>query len=117
MSTDYLLFIHGVNTRESASDPTYANQLFDLIKGQARQRAAGLQPQKVALYWGDVARDAEEQLKSTYQQAPTWPQFWFQRTREKLLLQFIGDVVLYISRAESAHVSVAEDTITHKSPQ
>ena len=29
MPTDYILFIHGVNTRESASDPTYADQLFD----------------------------------------------------------------------------------------
>ena len=52
MPTGYILFIHGVNTRESASDPTYADQLFDLIQKQAERRAPGLQLQKVALCWG-----------------------------------------------------------------
>jgi hypothetical protein len=53
MPTDYVLFIHGVNTRETASDPTYADQLFDLMQKQdiiiapvgLIDRAAGLDRQ------------------------------------------------------------------------
>ena len=47
MLTDYLLFIHGVNTRESASDPTYADQLFDLIQSRPSGERRGFNCKKL----------------------------------------------------------------------
>ena len=31
MATDYILFIHGVNTREERENPEYADQLFNRL--------------------------------------------------------------------------------------
>ncbi|BAZ24989.1 hypothetical protein NIES4073_58910 [Kalymmatonema gypsitolerans NIES-4073] len=32
MATDYVLFIHGVNTRSERENPKYADELFELIR-------------------------------------------------------------------------------------
>src|SRR5437667_260779 len=104
MVTDYVVFMHGVSTRENAYDPDYADHLFANIQEQITSRASSLQLKKVPLYWGDVTKDEEAQLKQTYERSPTWPQFWFRNARETLLLQFIGDAALYISRYVGAKI-------------
>src|SRR2546427_715316 len=101
MATDYVLFLHGVNTREKIANPAYADCLFAKI---ARHSASSIQLKKIALYWGDVAQVQEDKLKKTYLRSGTWPKFWFLNTRENLLLQFIGDTVLYISRYVGAQI-------------
>jgi len=101
MATDYVLFLHGVHTRQKVANPAYADSLFANI---VRHSASSLQLKKIALYWGDVAQVQEDKLKNTYLRSETWPTFWFLNARENLLLQFIGDTVLYISRYIGAQI-------------
>jgi len=95
MATDYILFVHGVNTREVRETPEYANKLFALIK-QSADSSLNLKP--VSLYWGDVNKDKEEELKSNLKDSQAWDKLWFKDFRTKQLLQFSGDATLYISR-------------------
>jgi len=104
MVTDYVMFIHGVRTRNNILNPSYADPLFANIQAQVTETASSLHLEKVALYWGDVANAEEDQLKQTYEQSPTWPQFWFRDVRETLLLQFVGDWALYTSRYVGAKI-------------
>jgi len=112
MPTDYLLFNHGVSTREARPEPTYADPLFELI--QRFYNIPGRTLKKIALYWGDVNKPQEAELLQTYQQSSIWPQLWFRDFREKQLLQFAGDAALYISRAVGAKVA---DTLKEQAVQ
>jgi hypothetical protein len=96
MATDYVMFVHGVNTRNERELPTYADQLFAKLE----QRRTNHQHQliKVSLYWGDVNKDAEDQLLNTMKSSPKWDKMWFQEFRSTTLLQFVGDAALYMSR-------------------
>ncbi|MBV9386838.1 MAG: hypothetical protein JOZ78_10470 [Chroococcidiopsidaceae cyanobacterium CP_BM_ER_R8_30] len=95
MATDYILFIHGVNNREVREQPEYADQFFALMQKSTADRKRDLK--KVALYWGDVNKDAEAKLLAQLQSSPLWDQIWFRTFRERQLLQFVGDAALYIS--------------------
>lgn len=100
MSKDYILFVHGVNVRESEENErnkkyTYADKLFQLIQG-ASSSPVNLIP--VTLYWGDVNKDALSELTDMLEPTKAWEQFWFKDFRKKQLLQFVGDAALYISR-------------------
>ena len=102
MDTDYVLFIHGVNTRH----PIYADKLFDGIKNYVMN--AGKPPRdlkKVALYWGDVTVEEENKLLEQYQASDAWNSIWYQKLRSGMLLQFTGDVALYTSRFVGAKVA------------
>lgn len=94
MATDYILFIHGVNTRFDREQPTYANKLFDLIQQRV---GSSLNLKKIVLYWGDVNKKAEKDLLNAFRSSPDWSKFWFREFRENQLLQFVGDAALYIS--------------------
>lgn len=105
MPTDYLLFNHGVNTREARPLPTYADPLFELIKHY--YTAQGRTLKKIALYWGNLNEAEEQKLLNVYQTSSIWQQLWFRDFREKQLLQFAGDAALYISRAVGSKVADA----------
>jgi hypothetical protein len=104
MPTDYVMFIHGVSTRESAVPPVYANGLFTKIgmrikknsAANAQEPARGLT--SVPLYWGSVGKTIEDKLRAKYQKSPLWENFWFLPFREGMALQFAGDAALYLSR-------------------
>ncbi len=114
MVTDYVVFIHGVNTRTNILNPNYADLLFANIQAQVTTTTSSLHLEKVALYWGNVAKEEEEQLKQIYEQSSTWTQFWFRGVRETLLLQFVGDMALYTSRYAGARIVQAlKDQLTH----
>jgi hypothetical protein len=98
MVTDYVVFVHGVNTREEREKPTYANELFELIEQKVNDIAPQLNLKSVPIYWGDVNSDAENELLSMLKTSPDWDKFWFKDFREKQILQFAGDAALYISR-------------------
>ena len=98
MSTDYILFIHGVNTRQQRESQGYSHDLFTLIQSQTQQLKPSLELKQVELYWGDVNKEPEEQLRKDLEQSKDWDKFWFKDFRLNQLLQFAGDASLYISR-------------------
>jgi hypothetical protein len=96
MATDYVLFIHGVNTREVREQPQYADQLFQRLQECASNHTRNLK--KIALYWGDVNKPAEDNLLKQLRASSFWEQMQFRTFREQQILQFAGDAALYISR-------------------
>lgn len=93
---EYLLFIHGVNTRETREKRDYANPLIEHIQ---RHWSFPTAVRPISLYWGDVNIEAEQNLMNNYQASPVWDKLYFKAYRSKQLLQFTGDAALYISRA------------------
>jgi hypothetical protein len=98
MATDFMLFIHGVNTRSEGTQPTYANTLINLIK-----QTTPIAP--LVVYWGNVNDQEEEQLRKGYQASGIWDKLWFRDLREQQLVRFAGDAALYLSRAIGAKVA------------
>jgi hypothetical protein len=98
---DYLLYIHGVNVRESSPNmPTYADSLDSALR-------VGRNPQDVTsikIYWGNLDDLAETTIKAQWETSKAWSGVWFQNLRTDILLPFIGDAVQYISRAIGAKV-------------
>lgn len=104
MPTDYVLFNHGVSTRSTRPQPTYADSLFNLIQSNyslAPERTL----KKIVLYWGDISATEEEQLLTTYRASPYWKHMWFRAIRETIILQSIGDIALYLSRYIGAKIA------------
>ncbi len=102
MATDYILFIHGVNTREEGEKRTYADKLIGHIKRLIGE-PNNLKP--IALYWGDVNIPSEDDLISKVKHAEScWNQLWFQDTRQNTILHFMGDAALYISRSVGSKI-------------
>ncbi len=104
MATDYILFVHGVNTREAREKPEYADPLFDGI--QKNLVNSGKILKKIAFYWGNLPDlvKAEAELLKALRASPFWQQMWFREFREKQILQFAGDAALYISRHVGAQL-------------
>ena len=103
MAKDYVLFLHGVNVRETPENEkkhkyTYANNLFKLIEEEVRSKDSTRNCIKVPLYWGDVNQRALDELLASLKGSSQWNQLWFRDFRTKQLLQFVGDAGLYISR-------------------
>jgi hypothetical protein len=94
---DYVIFIHGVNTRQERDQQGYSGELFNKITGKTTNNTKEVK--KIELYWGDVNVANEQELVSDWQASTVWQQLWFRGYRENQLLQFIGDAALYISRA------------------
>lgn len=102
MATDYVLFIHGVNTRSERENPEYADKLFDLIQENCDKSH---ELKSIPLYWGGVNKNAEEELLNKLKsQDDCWQKLWFKQFRETTLLQFAGDAALYISRTVGSKV-------------
>lgn len=101
MAKDYLLFIHGVNTRDQREQPSYADKLFQLIQ---ESTGSSQKLEKISLYWGDVGEEAQERLRTNLKQSQAWNQLWFRDFRANQLLQFAGDAALYLSRTIGSEV-------------
>lgn len=98
MPTDYVLFIHGVNTREAGMQPEYANSLIQLI-----QKTTPIKP--LVVYWGKANEEEEQKLRAGYEASPIWNKLWFQNFREQQLVRLAGDAALYLSRYIGAKVA------------
>jgi hypothetical protein len=99
MPTDYVLFIHGVNTRsDDIRSTTYADDLINRIS-----HVTPIRP--LVVYWGDVGVEEEKKLRDGYQASDTWKRLWFRALREQQLLAFVGDTALYLSRYIGAQVA------------
>jgi hypothetical protein len=93
---DYVIFLHGVNTRREDYQPNYSQSLWDLMQAENREQR---HLKRIELYWGDVG-DAEEQalLQRYRRDERLWSQLCFSNIRENQLLRFTGDAALYLSR-------------------
>ncbi len=122
MATDYIVFIHGVNTRERTEPPTYADTLFGLIQEcvtREENSVSARQLVKVPLYWGNEGIAAENTLLHEYTRSlEKWEKFWFKQMRSGVLLEFAGDVALYMSRCFGARVAdkLKEDVFKQIAP-
>ena len=104
MATDYILFIHGVNTREQQAQPSYANDLIKLLDRAISSAAPTLNPKYIPLYWGDTLFDEQQKRLNKFRASSQWNRLWFRNFRSKQLMQFIGDATLYINRHVGAKV-------------
>ncbi|PPS44293.1 hypothetical protein [Chroococcidiopsis sp. TS-821] len=122
MATDYVVFIHGVNTREEREVKTYADKLIEGIDREVASHLPSLARKYISLYWGDANKPEEDKLLKRLQQSPTWKKMWFRKFREQQLMQFVGDAALYISRHVGSKVVIAiaqqlrEALPTHPAP-
>jgi len=103
MATDYLLFVHGVHTRSKDMKAKYADELFARIKSGNSSPSRSLE--KIVVYWGDINEEQEGQLRTAYQNSRLWKRFWFRKFRETVVLQFVGDAALYLSRYVGSQVA------------
>lgn len=102
MATDYILFIHGVNTRSKDSFHQESQTLFTRIQSSIKDSSRQLKP--VYLFWGDVGKDGTNELLRGLKASRNWHQFWFQNFRTEQILPFVGDAALYLSRSISAKI-------------
>ncbi|MEX0268092.1 hypothetical protein AB3R30_03015 [Leptolyngbyaceae cyanobacterium UHCC 1019] len=102
MQTDYVLFIHGVNTRSEPSFRQDAQRLFERIQSSVNNSSRTLKP--IYLFWGNVSEEATSLLLEGLQASPKWSDFWFQKLRTEQILPFVGDAALYLSRHISANL-------------
>lgn len=102
MATDYILFIHGVNTRSEQGFRQAAQTLFNRIQSSVKDPSRTLQP--IYLFWGDVGEGGTQELLRGLQASRNWNQFWFQKFRTEQILPFVGDAALYLSRSISAKI-------------
>ena len=98
MANNYVLFIHGVNTRSQRTQPDYANNLINLIK-----QTTPIKP--LIVYWGDLNDPLEKKLRDGYQASSIWDKLWFKDIRLQRLVRFAGDAALYLSRYVGAGVT------------
>ena len=97
MANDYVLFIHGVNTRSQAIKADYADNLIKLI-----EQTTPIKP--LVVYWGDLNEPLEKKLRDGYQNSGIWNDLWFKDIRLQQLVRFAGDAALYLSRYVGAGV-------------
>jgi hypothetical protein len=104
MPTDYIVFIHGVNTRVEPNFREQAQKTFDNIKANITPDPnRNLKP--VMLFWGDIAKESTELLGTQLsKESSAWQKIWFQDLRLKQVLSFVGDAALYLSRTVSIDI-------------
>lgn len=96
MATDYILFVHGVSTRNRLEFKETATKFYKRIVQSFPDGLREFKP--IILFWGDVNLEAETRLRDNLEKSDTWKRFWFQDFRVNQLMQFVGDAALYISR-------------------
>ncbi|MFM7448273.1 MAG: hypothetical protein ACKO24_06730 [Leptolyngbyaceae cyanobacterium] len=97
LPTDYVLFVHGVKTRQEDEFCRLASALFHQVQASIANPARDLRP--IYFFWGNLNIDAQNELKqSGLEKSDTWSDFWFRDFRTEQVLEFVGDAALYLSR-------------------
>ncbi len=102
MSTDYIIFIHGVNVHNQSAFEFQANQMFERIKANINNPTRNLKP--VYLYWGNVGQPSANNLLKGLESSSKWKEFWFRDFRTTQVLPFVGDAAMYLSRFVSSAI-------------
>jgi hypothetical protein len=103
MPTDYILFVHGVKTRDKDEFCRLATILLNGIKKSMNNPSRDLKP--IFFFWGDQGKNAQARLAEGFRQSEAkWKQFWFRDFRTEQILEFVGDGALYLSRHVGSNV-------------
>lgn len=100
MSTDYILFIHGVNTRvapDKMLKPGYSDLLFGMIQKELAAKTE-LNLKQIEVYWGGIPDEELSNLRQQFDKSSVWRSFWYQDFRKEQIIGFAGDAALYLSR-------------------
>jgi hypothetical protein len=103
MATDYILFVHGVKTRDKKEFQQSTNGLTNRIKAAIADKSRSIKP--IPLFWGDLNIPAQQHLRRGFNNSPSWKNFWMRDFRTEQILEFVGDAALYISRHVGAQVA------------
>jgi hypothetical protein len=100
MATDYILFVHGVNTRDPENLRWRADRLFERLAQRLPAQSGPEQRQVKAIipYWGNVGQESLQELRQNLPLSPQWKSLWLRQQRLGTALDFIGDGALYLSR-------------------
>lgn len=96
MPTDYILFVHGVKTRNRQEFEENAANLLNNVRGYINDPNRIFKP--IYFFWGDLSIPLLTRLRNDMAQSPKWQNFWFQEFRNREVLEFVGDAALYLSR-------------------
>ncbi|AFY35731.1 hypothetical protein [Calothrix sp. PCC 7507] len=96
MPTDYILFVHGVKTPSREEFQKLATTLLNRIQGSINDKSRVVKP--IYSFWGDLNLDAKVELKKGFEASPKFKDYWFRDFRTGLILDFVGDAALYLSR-------------------
>jgi len=96
MSTDYVLFIHGVKTHDKEVFRKQANTLLNRIQNTINDPSRDVKP--ILCFWGDINLEAQKNLIKAFEDSPKWNDTWFRDFRTEMILEFVGDAALYLSR-------------------
>ena len=102
MATDFILFIHGVNSRSESAFRQQAQTLFTRIQTALNDSSRILKP--VYLFWGNVGAQSTQLLLDDLKASPQWSEFWFRNFRNEQIVPFVGDAALYLSRNVSGQI-------------
>ncbi|MBL8085017.1 MAG: hypothetical protein JNN26_20515 [Candidatus Obscuribacter sp.] len=112
-----IIYIHGVNTRKHKYDKHNADELDQLIGLHLQDKNLKLS-NSLALFWGNVNDQEEENLFARVKLCSVWENLQLKSFREKQVLQFVGDAALYISRmvgkqvVNALHTQIVADQAT-----
>ncbi|MBW4644957.1 MAG: hypothetical protein KME23_18525 [Goleter apudmare HA4340-LM2] len=102
MSTDYVLFVHGVKTPSRDAFQKLATTLLNRIQGSINDQSRVIKP--IFCFWGDLNWEAQKELKRGMETSSKWKDYWFRDFRTEQILEFVGDAALYLSRHVGAQV-------------
>jgi len=103
MPTDYVLFVHGVKTRDRDEFQQSATQLLTGITQAPGSVERTIKP--IFFFWGDQSVEAQARLVAGFESSEQkWKQFWFRDFRTEQILEFVGDAALYLSRHVGSNV-------------
>ncbi|MCU0566526.1 MAG: hypothetical protein MUF49_08000 [Oculatellaceae cyanobacterium Prado106] len=118
--TDFVFFIHGVNTRLGPNNPGYARNLISLLIEANDHPRLTLSLHE--LEWYTIMQEAEQQLLQWLNESPHWRRSWFRDFRRTQIIPFTGDAALYISRYIGSEVvkllkEQAVEILRHSNPE
>ena len=102
MTTDYVLFVHGVKNRSQEAFKQTGQALLDGIRKSANDGSRVIKP--IYLFWGDLNVGPQQALIKGLEASPQWKNLWFRDFRTKEILEFVGDAALYLSRHVGSQV-------------
>ncbi|MBE9113665.1 hypothetical protein IQ273_30280 [Nodosilinea sp. LEGE 07298] len=102
MTTDYVLFVHGVKNRSQEAFQQTCLGLLEGIRRSLNDSSRTLKP--IFLFWGDLNVAPQQKLVQGLQASSQWQNLLFRDFRRQEIVEFVGDAALYLSRHVGAQV-------------